>query len=188
MSPEAKKPVARPGGPGNGPRGMHASGKPKDTKSSILRLLSYLKPEILKIIIALICVLVTSITTLVASYLLKPIINDITTNAEKILAADEAARADLFASATAQLLGGILMMLLIYGFGIISTYLQQRIMISVSQRALIRIRKDLFNHLQDMPVKYFDTNSTGDVMSRFTNDVDAIGEMMNNTIYFVHFF
>ena len=55
-------------------------------------------------------------------------------------------------------------------------------MIGVSQRALIRIRKDLFDHLQDMPVRYFDTNSTGDIMSRFTNDIDMIGELMNNTV------
>ena len=55
-------------------------------------------------------------------------------------------------------------------------------MIGVSQRALIRIRKDLFDHLQDMPVRYFDTNATGDIMSRFTNDIDMIGELLNNTV------
>lgn len=73
-------------------------------------------------------------------------------------------------------------MLGVYGVGVVANYAQQRIMIGVSQRALIRIRKDLFDHLQEMPVRYFDTNSTGDIMSRFTNDVDMIGELLNNTV------
>ena len=77
---------------------------------------------------------------------------------------------------------GVLLMLLIYAVGVIANYLQQRIMIGVSQRALIRIRKDLFDHLQDMPVRYFDTHATGDIMSRFTNDIDMIGELLNNTV------
>lgn len=55
-------------------------------------------------------------------------------------------------------------------------------MIGVSQRALKAIRKELFDHIQTLPVRYFDTNATGDIMSRFTNDVDVIGEMLNNTI------
>lgn len=73
-------------------------------------------------------------------------------------------------------------MLCVYMIGVATTYLQQRIMIGVSQRALKAIRKELFDHIQTLPVRYFDTNATGDIMSRFTNDVDVIGEMLNNTI------
>ena len=98
------------------------------------------------------------------------------------MSAAEADRAALIAEGSLTLLKGVLLMLGVYGIGVITNYLQQRIMIGVSQRALIRIRKDLFDHLQDMPVRYFDTNSTGDIMSRFTNDVDMIGELMNNTV------
>lgn len=60
--------------------------------------------------------------------------------------------------------------------------MQQRIMIGVSQRALKTLRKDLFEHIQTLPVRYFDTNATGDIMSRFTNDVDAVGELLNNSV------
>lgn len=88
----------------------------------------------------------------------------------------------MLADGTWTLLKGVLTMLVIYGVGVLANYLQQRIMIGVSQRALIRIRKDLFDHLQDMPVRYFDTNATGDIMSRFTNDIDMIGELLNNTV------
>ena len=119
---------------------------------------------------------------LAGSYMLKPIIDDLTSSAEVIVKAQAGERAALLASAALKLLYGVLTMLAVYGVGILSSYLQQRIMIGVSQRALIRIRKDLFDHLQDMPVRYFDTNSVGDIMSRFTNDVDVIGELLNNTV------
>ena len=112
----------------------------------------------------------------------KPIVDDLTSSAEVIVEAQAGEQAALLASAALKLLYGVLTMLAVYGVGILSSYLQQRIMIGVSQRALIRIRKDLFDHLQDMPVRYFDTNSVGDIMSRFTNDVDVIGELLNNTV------
>jgi len=60
--------------------------------------------------------------------------------------------------------------------------LQQRIMIGVSQNALIRIREELFRKIQKLPLKYHDTHTHGGYMSRFTNDLDAVGEMLNNTM------
>ena len=80
------------------------------------------------------------------------------------------------------LIFGLLIMAAIYFVGIICTYLQQRIMIGVSQNALVKIREDLFRRIQKLPVKYHDTHTHGDVMSRFTNDLDAVGEMLNNTM------
>lgn len=169
-----------PGGPG-GPRGMH-HGKPKNSSATIRRLLGYLKQDIPKIIASLFCVLLFSGATLAGSYLLSPIIDNLTSSAKAVMAASGAERDALIASGAATLLRGVLTMLCIYGVGVLANYLQQRIMIGVSQKALIRIRKDLFDHLQEMPVRYFDTNSTGDIMSRFTNDVDMIGELLNHTV------
>ena len=120
--------------------------------------------------------------TLAGSYLLSPIVDDLTNCANQVMKAAAGERADLIAAGTLRLLRGVLIMLVVYGVGVVANYAQQRIMIGVSQRALIRIRKDLFDHLQEMPVRYFDTNSTGDIMSRFTNDVDMIGELLNNTV------
>jgi len=107
---------------------------------------------------AMFCVVISSATMLAGSYMLKPIIDDLTSSAEVIVKAQAGERAALLASAALKLLYGVLTMLAVYGVGILSSYLQQRIMIGVSQRALIRIRKDLFDHLQDMPVRYFTEN------------------------------
>lgn len=172
----------RPGrGPG-GPGGMPGGGKPKETSATIKRLLGYLGRDKGFVIAALVCVIVFSGATLAGSYLLSPIVDDLTNCANQVIKAAAGERADLIAAGTLRLLRGVLIMLVVYGVGVVANYAQQRIMIGVSQRALIRIRKDLFDHLQEMPVRYFDTNSTGDIMSRFTNDVDMIGELLNNTV------
>ena len=186
MSGKPNKPAGGPpmGGPGHGPGGRHAramGGKPKETKQTIKRLLGYLGKDKKHVIIALVCVVISSLSTLAGSYMLSPIINGITETYDK--ASKAAGDAGVIINEGLKTLGlGILLMLAIYGIGVISMYLQQRIMISVSQRALKTLRKDLFDHIQTLPVRYFDTNATGDIMSRFTNDVDVVGEMLNNTV------
>ena len=186
MSGKPNKPAGGPpmGGPGGGPGGRHAramGGKPKETKETIKRLLGYLGKDKKHVIIALVCVVISSISTLAGSYMLSPIINGITETYDK--ASKAAGDASVIINEGLKTLGlGILLMLAIYGIGVISMYLQQRIMIGVSQRALKTLRKDLFDHIQTLPVRYFDTNATGDIMSRFTNDVDVVGEMLNNTV------
>lgn len=157
-------------------------GKPKNAGAVVRRLFSYMRQDSGRITAAMLCVIISSATTLTGSYLLKPIINRLTESAKGIAVAAVGDRAGLVVAATTQLMYGVLVMLAVYGAGIVSSYVQQRIMIGVSQRALIRVRKDLFDHLQDMPVRYFDTNSVGDIMSRFTNDIDAIGELLNSTL------
>lgn len=182
MSP---RPGRGPGGPGpgpGGPGGMPGGRKPKETRATIKRLLGYLGRDKGFVIAALVCVIVFSGATLAGSYLLSPIVDDLTNCANQVMKAAAGERADLIAAGTLRLLRGVLIMLVVYGVGVVANYAQQRIMIGVSQRALIQIRKDLFDHLQEMPVRYFDTNSTGDIMSRFTNDVDMIGELLNNTV------
>lgn len=186
MSGKPNKPAGGPpmGGPGHGPGGRHAramGGKPKETKQTIKRLLGYLGKDKKHVIIALVCVVISSLSTLAGSYMLSPIINGITETYDK--ASKAAGDAGIIINEGLKTLGlGILLMLAIYGIGVISMYLQQRIMIGVSQRALKTLRKDLFDHIQTLPVRYFDTNATGDIMSRFTNDVDVVGEMLNNTV------
>ena len=186
MSGKPNKPAGGPpmGGPGHGPGGRHAramGGKPKETKQTIKRLLGYLGKDKKHVIIALVCVVISSLSTLAGSYMLSPIINGITETYDK--ASKAAGDAGVIINEGLKTLGlGILLMLAIYGIGVISMYLQQRIMIGVSQRALKTLRNDLFDHIPTLPVRYFDTNATGDIMSRFTNDVDVVGEMLNNTV------
>jgi ATP-binding cassette subfamily B multidrug efflux pump len=160
-------PMGPPGGKAH--RGAIHKSKPKNTKAVIKRLLSYLEADKIKIGIAFICVLISAAANLAGSYMLRPIINNLI---EDVSAAER----------ISQLARGIGIMAVIYTFGVISTYCQSRIMISVSQRALKNVRNDLFCKLQKLPIRYFDTNNTGDIMSRFTNDVDTIGEMLNSTL------
>lgn len=156
-------------------------GKPKETKKTIGRLLTYLGRDKGKIIVALICAICSSATMIAGSYLLSPIIDGLTKTVQE--AVQHPANADaVIQDGMRALLFGILLMGGVYLTGLIATYLQQRIMIGVSQRALKTLRKDLFDHIQTLPVRYFDTNATGDIMSRFTNDVDAVGELLNNSV------
>lgn len=172
-------PMGGPGGHGKHARAM--GGKPQETKETIRRLLGYLGKDKKHVIIALICVVISSFSTLAGSYMLSPIINGITETYDKVSKTTGDTGA-IVSQGLKSLALGILVMLTIYGMGVISMYLQQRIMIGVSQRALKTLRKDLFDHIQTLPVRYFDTNATGDIMSRFTNDVDVVGEMLNNTV------
>ena len=158
-----------PMGPPNRNRNQKKQ-KPKNTKATAKRLFSYLEQENHKIAAAFVCVLVSSASTLCGSYLLRPIINGLIdstkTSQQKITS----------------LMAGLALMAVVYVLGVGATYLQGRIMISVSQGTLKRIREHLFRKVQKLPVRYFDTNPTGDIMSRFTNDVDIIGEMLNSTL------
>lgn len=158
-----------PMGPPNRNRNQKKQ-KPKNTKATAKRLFSYLEQEKHKIAAAFVCVLVSSASTLCGSYLLRPIINGLIdstkTSQQKITS----------------LMAGLALMAVVYVLGVGATYLQGRIMISVSQGTLKRIRERLFRKVQKLPVRYFDTNPTGDIMSRFTNDVDIIGEMLNSTL------
>lgn len=152
-----------PGGPGG--RGM-AGGKPKNLKHTIQRLLAYISTEKWKLVIVFCCVVGSTISMLAGSYMLRPIINNLTSKEASIT----------------NLATGLLIMLGVYLIGVLAQYLQQRIMIGISQNAIQKLRNDLFKKIQSLPVKFYDTNNHGDIMSRFTNDVDAVGEMLNNTI------
>lgn len=163
-------------GRGGGPmaRGaMGKTGKPKDALKTLKKLLSYLSEQRVLFIIALFCAIANTVSTLAASYLLRPVMN-------KFLYFDEAGQ-DISARLRALALG-LAFMAAVYAVSVITQWLQQRIMLTVSQRALNRMRKDLYNKLQTLPVRYFDQNPAGDIMSRFANDVDAVGEMLNTTL------
>lgn len=171
-----------PMGPRRGP--MMRGGKPKNATGTLKRLLVYMGKDKKLVLFSLFCVLLFSAATLTGSYLLKPIVDKIGVIAQKVVELKTAGGdwQTVVEYGLIDLFKGVITMLLVYGVGVFANYLQQRIMIGVSQRALVSIRKDLFNHLQELPVRYFDTNATGDIMSRFTNDIDMIGELMNNTV------
>ena len=155
------------GGPG-GQRMM--GGKPKNARGTIKRLLSYLAKDKWKLAVVFLCIIFGTAANLAGSYLLRPIINGLT-DSEKT-----------GQQLVTGLVQGVLTMAVVYLVAILAQYLQSRIMISISQNAIQKLRNDLFQKLQTLPVRYYDTNNHGDVMSRFTNDVDVVGEMLNNTV------
>lgn len=153
-----------------GPRGRMGFGKPKNARKTIGRLFRYIGKDYRLVIIVLIFTLIASVSSLLGSYRLRPIINNLVNK-------DYTVEQKIH-----NLLLGIIVIAVIYLVGVVSTYFQQRIMISVSQNALIKIRKDLFTKMQKLPLRYHDTHTHGDLMSRFTNDLDAVGDMLNNTL------
>jgi ATP-binding cassette subfamily B protein len=160
-----------------GPRGrgsaMTSGGKPKELGKTVMRLFHYLSHERLLITIALLCTLTNTVATLVASYMLRPIMN-------RFLYYDP--ETGTIAARLSGLALGLTLMAVVYAVAVLTQWLQQRLMLTVSQRSLQRMRQELYDKLQTLPIRYFDTHASGDVMSRFTNDVDAVGEMLNTTL------
>ena len=154
-------------------KSFEKKGKPVHTLETIVRLLRYLSGQRVLFIIAMISAIIHTVATLAGSYMLRPIMNT-------FLYYDPA-ETDLTARITG-LAWGILIMACVYGIAVFTQWLQQRLMLTVSQRSLNQMRRDLYNKLQTLPIRYFDTHATGDIMSRFANDVDAVGEMLNTTL------
>ena len=138
--------------------------RPKDTKKTMKRLLSYLAGHKLSMLAVTVLVIISSMANIMGTYLLKPVINDY------IVPRD-----------VPGLLRMVLLMGLVYLAGALATYGYNQIMVRTSQRIVGEIRQDLFNHTQKLPLSYFDTNTHGELMSRFTNDVDTISEALNNS-------
>ena len=162
------------GGPGGRNRGgLGHTGKPKDAKKTILELLKYIGKERFLFVLALLCALLFAVGNLAAGYMIRPLIN-------RFIYYDPAS-SDISARVKG-LFGGLVALALVYVFTVLCQWLQQRLMLTVSQRSLKRLRQELFDKLQTLPLSYFDEHTTGDVMSRFTNDIDTVGEMLNTTL------
>ncbi len=159
-----------PGGGGRGNRGMHASGKPKNAAPVMKRLLGYIRKDKYRILLVFVFLLFGIAANLASNYILRPVINNLVDTNSSV---EERVR---------NLLVGITLMAVIYFVGMITNYLNSRIMVDVSQSALVNLREDLFNKIQKLPLKYHDTHTHGEIMSRFTNDLDVVGQMINNTM------
>ena len=152
------------GGPrGHGPQG-HGFQRPKDFRGTVNKLLRYIGRYKAALVLVFICLVVSSAGSVLSSYLLKPIINDY------ILPGDFP--------------GLVKMLALLLGMFLLSglcSYAYSRIMVHISQRTVAQMRQDLFDKLQTLPLRYFDTHQSGDLMSRFTNDMDTVSEMINSS-------
>ena len=199
------------GGPrGRGPQGM--GGKPKNMKKTVGRLLSYVGKYKILLFVVFFFMLLNTVTSLVGGYMTRPIINRLTEYAAPEMLDTESISSPIYRAIDGVVVGikdtvsgiiqpliganynedaaavliyigtALLILACIYAMTILTNYLQARIMLTISQSAVEKIRNDLFGKLQGLPVRYFDTHPTGEVMSRFTNDIDNIDVMLNNSL------
>lgn len=188
-------------GPG-GPR-IHGGGKPKNVGATVKRLLRYVGVYKVRLILVFLSMILHTAFFLCGSYLIAPIINRITlavnpladispSAIEKI--ADRMIEAFVSMPWISSLMGttasavtvyvftALLILAVIYFLAAFTNYFQSRLMLEVTQNSIEKIRYDLFAKMQALPVRYYDANPTGEVMSRYTNDIDNIDTMLSNSL------
>ena len=154
-------------------RPMHGK-KPKkeDTIASLKFILSYIsKYYKVHFAIVTVCILISSLANVRGTLFLQSLIDDY------IVPFIGQQNPDM-----SGLLHALMQLACIYGIGVISAYSYNRLMINVAQGTLRRIRTDMFDHLQSLPIRYFDRHSHGELMSRFTNDTDTLRMMLGQMI------
>ena len=147
-----------PHGPGGGFR------KPKNIRGTLGKLMRYLGRYKLHLALVAALLIVSSACTVGGSYLIRPLINDY------ILPGDFPGLARMLA-----------VMAMVYVLGAVCTFGYSRIMVHISQTTVANIRADLFSRMQDLPLKFFDTHTHGELMSRYTNDIETVSEALNNS-------
>ena len=149
---------------GGGHGRNHGYQRPKDMKGTFKKLMGYVGKYKGLLVLVAICLLISSAAGVATSYLLKPLLNDY------IIPGD---------------FPGLFKMLLVMGgmylLSSLCSFAYARIMVHVAQHTVAALRQDLFNRLQQLPVSYYDRHQSGDLMSRFTNDIDTVSEMLNSS-------
>ena len=149
------------GGPGG--RNRHGYQKPKNMGKTLKKLMEYLGRSKWLLIIVAVCLVLYSVCTIGGSYLLKPLVNDA-----------------IIPGNFAKLAQTLALMACIYIAAAGFSFAYSRIMVHVSQKTSYALRRDLFAKMQTLPLSYFDTHTHGELMSRYTNDIETITEIMNN--------
>ncbi len=146
--------------------------KARDRKATLLRLLKFVMQHYrFSFILVFACIIVSSVATLMSTLFTRTLIDDY------ILPLVGTANPDFSPLAMALLkLAAVLLV------GVACSYAYNRIMINVSQGTMLRLRKNMFSHMQRLPIKYFDSHSHGDVMSTYTNDVDSLRQVISSSL------
>ena len=145
--------------------------KAKNPKKTLLRLLSYMKPYRFTMILVVVCILMASLATALSSYSLDPLINNYIKPMSGVENPD-----------FAPLIRFLVYMAAVYLAGILSSFLYNFLMVRVGQGTQKKIRDDMFRHMQTLPIRYFDTHPAGDVMSRYTADIDTLRQMITQAL------
>ena len=145
--------------------------KAKDPKKTFLRLLGYMKPYMLNLIVVIICVVVTAFAQTRGSENIGNLVDDY------ILPMVESGSTD-FAPLVKYLMG----IAAVFGCGMLASFLQAFLMVTVGQGTQKAIRDEMFARMQRLPLRYFDTNTAGNIMSRYTSDIDTLRQMISQSI------
>ena len=141
--------------------------KPQNVGKTFARLFGYLRPHLGKLILAGLFLLVNSLTGVLGTYLLKPIFN---------------IAAEMFETGSRDfgpIIRTIVLLAVVYIAGVAANYGTNRLLLRVNTGVLYQIRCEMYEHLEKLPLKYFDSRTHGEIMSRFTNDTDTLREMMS---------
>lgn len=150
---------------------MRGTDKPRNTKKTVLRLISYMGRFKALWPLVFLFVIVSALADVAGTYLLKPALNDF------IVPLIGKENVDL--SAFARL---IFTMLAIYAAGALSSFGSERLLLYISTKTLFNIRRDLFHHMENLPLKFFDSHPHGELMSLYTNDTDTLREMFSVSV------
>lgn len=151
--------------PPMGPRGKGPAEKPKDIKKTFSRILKYIGKSKGLLFVVFISLVLSTVCQMAASYWLKPILDDVTNSIS----------AGNFATVgVKQLLKNLLIVSAFYIGASVCIFTQSKIMVKIAYKTTNILRKDLFSHMQTLPLRYFDSQTHGEIMSRYTNDVDNI--------------
>ena len=153
------------------PRGAMMPGAAKGAGKSFRRLLSYMKKYWLQLILVLICILVSAVAGVAGSTFLQTLIDDYIS--PMLLNGSR----DFSGLASALIKLGVL-----YAAGILGTLFYNRLMVVVAQGILKTIRDQMFSHMQTLPIRFFDTHASGDIMSLYTNDTDTLRQMLAQSV------
>ena len=151
--------------------GNMTMGKPKNTKATLKRIFSYMYGFKVHLIVIVLAIIFSSGAGVAGNYLLSPIIDNYITP----YIGHKNPKLSGFISLLCVMAG-------IYLLGAVCTFLYQRLMLKVSTTTLYRIRTDLFNKMESLPIRYFDKHTHGDLMSLYTNDTDALREMLSTSV------
>ena len=158
------------------PRGGFKPGaKPKDAKGTMRRLMGQLAPHKVKLIATALCIMISTAASTTGSYLLKDVINNYIVPLRNTFT-ETGAMPDLSAFAAF-----LTLMAAMYLVGAAATFICNRLMMLVSTGVLNKLRKHMFDHMEDLPIRYFDQHTHGEIMSRYTNDTDTLREFFSQT-------
>ena len=156
-----------------GPPGKNDFKKPKNAKETFGRILKYMGKNKALLCVVFVSLILSTVCSIGASYCLKPILNDVY---------DSITGGTFLTEGVKTLVKNLALLSALYVGASLFSFIQSKIMVKVAYKTTNLLRKDLFDHMQTLPLRYFDSQTHGEIMSRFTNDVDNVQMMLEQSM------